>query len=326
MTRLGLIGAGNFGQRHMANARKVDGVQIAAVCDVNAQQAERVGASVGAAVYTDYVRMLEGEKLDAILICVPPFVRGEMELKAIEMGLPFFVEKPLDVGIEKAERVAAALERKPVITAVGFHLRQSDAVKQAREIIGDRTIGMVLGKYMVGFPPVPWFRKRELSGGQLVEQTIHFFDLARHLVGEVTEVYAQSALRIMTDVEGIDVPDVGTVTLKFASGAIGNISNSCVFSPADMGLHIYVRGQVIEIGETATALGNGTLRVHGRDKTTEYRYVTNGHAREMEVFIQAVRTGDPSGILSPYADALKTQRLLHAANLSAASGEPVKLG
>jgi myo-inositol 2-dehydrogenase / D-chiro-inositol 1-dehydrogenase len=68
----------------------------------------------------------------------------------------------------------------------------------------------------------------EQSGGQFVEQTTHIFDLARYLAGDVAEVYANAAVRLLGEVESFNVTDVGAANLKFAGGAIGTIHNTCL--------------------------------------------------------------------------------------------------
>ncbi|MGH2367058.1 MAG: Gfo/Idh/MocA family protein, partial [Chloroflexota bacterium] len=250
-------------------------------------------------------------------ICVPPFAHRGQELRATELGIPFLVEKPLGIDEEYPERVAAAVAAKGLITAVGYHWRYFESAAQARAIIGGRPIGLALGYWLDVMPPVLWWRQQHLSGGQFLEQTTHVVDLARYLVGEVTEVYAQMATRVLGDVEHLTVPDVGTVTMKFASGTVGTISNACIGAPGPIALHLYLQDQTLEIG--------GHLKVTSREKTEEYRYTSNAYLREDEVFLDAVRAGDASGIRSPYADALKTHRVCAAANRSAQTGQPVRL-
>ena len=80
-----------------------------------------------------------------------------------------------------------------------------------------------MGYWMGGFPGVLWWRRMEQSGGQMVEQTTHIFDLARYLCGEVQEVYAVYANRGQKQIPEYNIYDVGTATLRFASGVVGTI-------------------------------------------------------------------------------------------------------
>ena len=317
-TRIGFIGVGGIARQHLDNLRRIGGAQVVAVCDVDGPRAEQVAGEWGARAYTRHEALLEQEALDALYVCVPPFAHTGQELLAVERGIPFLVEKPLDTGTEYAERVAAAVAARGLITCVGYHWRYFESVARARELIAGRPIAMALGYWLDTLPGAPWWRQQHLSGGQFLEQTTHVVDLARHLVGEIVEVYAQMATRVLDDVEHLTVPDVGTVAVKFAGGAIGTISNACIGAPGPIGLHLYLKDQTLEVG--------GDLQVASRDRTEQFRYFSNAYLAEDEAFLHAVRTGDASRIRSPYADALKTQRVCAAANESARTGQPIRLG
>ena len=317
MTRIGFIGVGGIAQEHLKNLRQIEGARVVAACDVNPEPAERVAGEWGARPYADFRTMLDEEHLDALYVCVPPFAHQGQELLAVERGIPFLVEKPIDTGTDYAERVAAAVAAKGLITAVGYHWRYFASVAKAREVMGDRPVGMALGYWMDTMPPPLWWRQKQLSGGQLVEQTTHVVDLARYLVGEITEVYAQMATRVLGDVEQFTVPDVGTATVRFAGGAVGAFSNSCIGAPGPIALHLYLKDLTLEIG--------GHLTVRTPDGAEEFRDYPNAYLAEDEAFLHAVRSGDASRIRSPYAEALETQRVTAAANRSAETGLPVRL-
>jgi predicted dehydrogenase len=125
------------------------------------------------------------------------------------------------------------------------------------------------------------------------------------------------ATRVLGDVDQFTVPDVGTVTVRFAGGAVGTFSNACIGAPGPIALHLYLKDLTLEIG--------GHLTVRARDGVQEFRDAPNAYLAEDEAFLYAVRSGDASGIRSPYAEALKTQRVTAAANRSAETGQPVRL-
>jgi predicted dehydrogenase len=191
---------------------------------------------------------------------------------------------------------------------------------EAKRLLAESRTGMALGYWMGGMPMVPWWRVMKGSGGQFVEQTTHIVDLLRCLCGEVTEVYAAYALQVMDrQVEGTDVPDVGTVTFKLASGAVATISNTCLLPVGHhVGLDVYTDRGVLEIR------GN-ELRDIAKSETRTVRNVSNPYYVEDEAFVHALRTGDSSRILSDYADALRTHEVTIAANESALSGKPISI-
>jgi predicted dehydrogenase len=107
---------------------------------------------------------------------------------------------------------------------------------------------MVMGYWMGGLPGAYWWRRLEMSGGQIVEQTTHIFDLARYLVGDIVRVSAATALRALHDVPDLNVPDVGVVNVWFANGAIDCIANTCMLKLGyTTGLHILTPDLITEI-------------------------------------------------------------------------------
>ncbi|MFD0712028.1 Gfo/Idh/MocA family protein [Paenibacillus sp. GCM10027626] len=318
---IGMIGNGGFSKKHAQQLSAMDGVKVSAICGSSKEKAERMAQDYSdARGYDSVEQMLDDRKLDAVYICVPPFAHGEIELALAKREIPFLVEKPLGVDLETPTAVLKQVESKGLLTSVGYHFRYMDGTQRAKAMLQEQTVGMALGYWLGGMPGVYWWRKADGSGGQFVEQTTHIIDMLRYLLGEVTEVYAAYGQRSMHEkAEGVSVPDVGTVTLKLASGAVATISNSCML-PVDhwAGLHVYTDGGVLEISSSG-------LKDIAAGRTTEYNNSSDPYASENEAFIHALRTGDSSRILSSYADAWRSQQIAVAANHSAAIGQPVRI-
>ncbi len=316
--KVGFVGAGGIANAHMNALQVVEDVQIAAVCDIDRDRAHSAAARFVAKAYDDHREMLDSEKLDALYVCMPPFAHEDQELIAASKGVHLFVEKPVAVTLDKAREIREAIREHKIISAVGYHWRYQSNTDRAREILQGRQIGMVLGYWMGGFPGVAWWRRMEQSGGQMVEQTTHIFDLARYLCGDVTEVFAAYANRSSKDIPEFNIHDVGTATLKFASGAIGCMSNTCLLSvPYTVGLHVVARDVAVEI--------HGDLRVVEPGHTEIFTGGVNAMQEENRAFIDAVRTGNTGGIRSTYDDAVKTLAVTLACNESARTGSPVKV-
>lgn len=317
--RIGFIGSGGIANAHMNVLQGTEDVSLAAFADPQVERAENAAARFDGTAYSDYREMLEKETLDAVYVCVPPFAHEDQEIIAARKGLHLFIEKPIALSMAKACEIKKAIDDAGVIACVGYHWRYNGTTQQARELLDDLPVGMVLGYWMGGMPGVPWWRVMAGSGGQMVEQTTHIFDLARYLAGDVTEVYAAYATRCLEEVPNFDVSDVGTATLKFAGGAVGTVSNTCILGQGyTVGLHIAAKDLVLEID-------GGNLRVLRPGKTEIIANNVNAFQAEDQTFIHAVRTGDTSGIRSTYEDAMKTLAVTLAANESARTGVPVKL-
>lgn len=320
--KLGFIGTGGIANHHVGNLVQIDGVSLTAFYDVDLGRAQKAASEHhGAKAYAKLEDMLDDNKLDGVYICVPPLAHGDAERQVIERAIPFLVEKPLGIDRDTPAAISQAVKAKKLITSVGYHWRYSEATILAKKLLADRTPGMALGYWMGGMPMVPWWRVQAGSGGQFVEQTTHIVDLLRYLCGEVKEVYAAYALQVMGEkVEGTDVPDVGTVTLKLANGMVATISNTCMMPVGHhVGLDIYTDKGVLEVrGNSLKEIAAEGIQTHTN--------VLQPTAAEDEAFIHALRTGDASRILSDYEDSLRTHEITIAANESAVSGKPVLLG
>lgn len=316
--RVGFIGAGGIAHAHMNTLQILDDVQIVAVADIDRERAESAAGRFVAKAYSDYRAMLESEVLDALYVCVPPFAHEDQELLAAERGIHLFVEKPVAADLDRARRVRDAVENQGIVTAVGYHWRYQSNTDRAREILEGRTIGMVLGYWMGGFPQVDWWRRMDLSGGQMVEQTTHIFDLARYLCGDVREVYAAYSNRDSQSIPDFSIHDVGTATLRFESGVVGTISNTCLLNvPYTVGLHVISRDLVLEI--------HGDLKVIEPGHTETFTGGVNSMLEENRAFIDAVRSGDAREVRSTYGDAVKTLATTLACNESARTGQLVEV-
>jgi predicted dehydrogenase len=317
-TRIGFVGAGIIANRHLGDLLGFEDVQVTAIADPLLERAQELAQRAGAQAYDSFARMLDAEQLDALYICVPPFAHGAPEAAAIERGLPFFVEKPLAVDGATAEQIAAGVAARDLVTAVGYHWRYLDITEQAQELLARNPARLALGYWLDSTPPPAWWRKEAQSGGQMVEQTTHIFDLARLLVGEVASVYAAGSRTDRAAFPDSDVLDVSTATLRFASGAVGTMASTCVLNwPHRIGLHLFCEGMAIEMSEFELMVDVG----RGRPVT---RAEGDPFVREDRAFVDAAQ-GKPNKIRASYGEALRTHRLTTAAAQSAREQREVAL-
>lgn len=316
--KVGFIGAGGIAARHLGVLSGFDDVRVTALADVDADRALDLARPLGAQGYGDWRRMLDVEALDALWICVPPFAHGEPEHAAIARGLPFFVEKPLSQTLDVAEEIARAVEAAGLVTAVGYHWRYMETVDRARGVLAERPARLITGYWLDSTPPVGWWGRQAQSGGQMVEQTTHIFDLARWLVGEVEDVYAAGGRTPREAWPDVDIAETTTATVTFESGAVGALSSSCLLGwKHRVGLHLFGDDLAMEIDE-------GGVGIYGAPGTIEQRAGGDPVVAEDRDFLDAVR-GAEDRIRSPYAEALRTHRVTMAANRSLETGRPVRL-
>ncbi|WP_229402014.1 Gfo/Idh/MocA family protein [Micromonospora okii] len=315
--RVGLVGAGGVAQRHARVLDGFDDVEIVGVTDVARDAAQRLADAHGGRAFADVDELLAAGP-DAVYVCVPPFAHGPVEEAIVAAGVPMFVEKPVAVDLDTAERIADLVARRGLLTGVGHHWRYLHVVAEARELLAGRPVRMVGGAWLDKVPPVAWWARRDRSGGPVVEQAAHVLDLMRALVGEVTEVsaYGDGA---PPPVDGADIDSVTTAALRFAGGAVGTLSAACVLGwKHRAGLEILADGLALRLAEDGLTI---------RDADGERHLPADPDGARTAVdraFVDAVR-GVGDDVRVPYAEALRTQRLALAIAESARTGRPVSL-
>ena len=319
--KVGFVGCGGIGNYHFGHFEKIEDAQITAVCDLLDERVQKAAERFGATPYKDYREMLAKEKLDAVYVCVEPCAHDGMELLAIEHGCHLFVEKPVALSLEYARQVQAGLEAKGLIGAAGFQDRYLDIAPRMKAWVEMQEVGFFNGYWVGGMPGVWWWRNRATSGGQAVEQTIHTFDMARYLFGEVVCVQAMGRRGIMTDVEDSDTEDASGVTMTFENGIIGTIYSGCFAQFAGKnGIDIFAKGGRLEYTERAG------FRVLEPNLTIDAKTGNDYGQEEDDVFIDAILADDASEVISTYAEAVKSLEVVLAANESMdLGGELVRL-
>jgi predicted dehydrogenase len=320
--RIGFIGCGGIARAHMMRLTKIEGVKFSGMCDTNETSAKECASIYGGNVYTDFKTMLENEKIDACFICVPPFAHIGQEEECIERNIPFFVEKPIHLNYEKAEEIAEKIESKKLITSVGYVLRYFDIIEQLKNSVEKEKIGIVRGRYYGEVPAGGkklWLIKKDMSGGQLIEQATHTVDLMRYFCGDVEELYAYKFEGINNKIyNDYDVEDGLTMVMKFKNGVIGNLTCTWLWKGYESDIEI--------VGKEVIFYYKGiSIEIIKGDRNEKYISNIDPMYEEDLAFIKSIRENNPLYIKSNYQDALKTLKITLKAHEAIQKKQPVKL-
>jgi len=324
---LGFVGCGGIAKAHMKALAQDPNVEIKAFTDVVPTRAEEVAKDYGAPsaqVFAEARIMFEKISLDAVYFCLPPFAHGA-ELEAVRREIPFFVEKPIDLFLDRAVKIANAVEKKKLLTSVGYMNRYRKGVNKVRQILEEDPAILILGGWVGGAPTgETWWIYKEKSGGQFHEQVTHTVDLARYLCGEITEVYALSARGLNRGTpKNYNLEDASVVNMRFANGGVGNLWASCSSNGGGGGINLSI------YANQNTALFTGwehSLRLIRKEAAPEdIPGEQDIFGIEDAVFVQAVQKGDFSMIMCPYSEGLGTLRATLAANMSMETGKPITI-
>jgi len=317
--RLAVVGVGGMGKGHVEHLRELPGADLLAVVDLDLERAKRVQTDFGIPrAYSDFEKMMDQEKPEAVFVCTPPFAHLPPVRAVAERGINVFVEKPLDCDVDRAKEMVRICRKAGITTQMGYHWRFNEGRVEARDLLLRKggSIGLFEGKWWGGIYNVPWWIRREMSGGQITEQTTHIFDQARWLVGEVDSVQALLATRMNTMIEGYDIEDVSATLLKFKSGAVGVVTSTNASVRGEVGVKVVAEKLVYADYADRVELG-------WKDHAAVFRGSRNAYLAEEEAFISAAREGRASAV--DLEEGLRSVELSLAAIKSSDEGRPVRL-
>ncbi|MDF2686265.1 MAG: oxidoreductase domain protein [Clostridia bacterium] len=321
--KIAVVGCGGISNWHLSHTINFEDVEFVGFCDLIPERADAMVAKTGMGKrYDNYVQMLDEAQPEALYICVPPHAHGELEFEAIKRGIHFLVEKPMALDMALAYKINEAVAKAGIITAVGFQDRYLDVVAQTKEYLKDRKIGLVYGAWVGGVPMVPWWRKYETSGGQIVEQNIHLYDGLRYIIGEPDRVYCSAGKGLVTGIEGYNVDDYSSAVITFKNGVVATMFTACYTGEGvgmQNGLSFVTTDARIEYNL------RHSVKLITRNGVEEIKSSVDQGITEDRTFINAVKTNNATIIRSPYSDAIKSLAFTMACNESIKTGKEIKL-
>ena len=328
---VGIIGTGRIGRLHAENLMyRLPKAELLAVSDIYVEAAQEVAASLGvAAAYEDHRRILEDDRIDAVLICSSTDTHAQIIEDAAGAGKQIFCEKPIALDLAKIDRALVAVEQADVKLMVGFNRRFDPNFRRVHDVVAAGDVGEPhLLRITSRDPAPPPLAYVKVSGGIFLDMTIHDFDMARFLIGsEVEQVYA--AGNVLVDPKIGEAGDIDTtlITLHFANGVLGAIDNSrqAVYG-YDQRVEVFGSGGVVTADNAypnTVAIGD-TQRVH-RDLPLNFfieRY-TESYVAEIQAFVDCVVNDTPPPVTG--VDGRIPVVMGYAAQKSYQEGRPVKL-
>lgn len=320
--RVVVVGPGFIAQRHLEVLGREPGVELVGILGRREGPAEGDAARFGGRPYHDLARMLDAERPDAAWLCVPPDQHGALELALVERGIHLFVEKPLAADLETPIRIAEAVAAKGVIAGVAYHWRAMDTLREVEDVIAANPVKLLTGHWHDSLPGPAWWQDERRGGGQIVEQATHLVDLSRRLLGEATVVAATADRHDHPDHPEMTVPDVSTAILRYDAGPVGAFTATCILGGTsaqevrlfadDLAITIRQQGVLYEDARTKAVTATDGFTGSRLWGVTATRYVPTGNdpfLDEDRAFLDAVRHGDASRLISSYEDAVRTHRL-----------------
>lgn len=346
--RIGLVGAGNIANAHLKAYKKLDNVEIAAICDINADRMKETADIFGIEKrYVSETEMLAAEQLDAADVCVWNCNHAKCTIEALDAGLHVLCEKPMAMNVQEAEDMLAAAKRNDRLLMIGFVLRFDPESLITKDFIDNGYLGDIYyskATYLRRHgSPGGWFSNKKLSGGgPVIDLGVHVIDLTRCLMGNpkpltvtaVTSDKLKDRKYLKTDVgwkpkdakpdDIFNVEDFATAMIRYEGGKTTLLETSYSLNGeektekqffGDKG-GIKIDGQGMKIFTEM----NGYL-ADVTPKTENYKFSTDMFEAEMAHFADCIQNG--TKCIAPAEDGVMIMKILDAIYESAKTGHEV---
>ena len=355
MLRFAVVGAGTIGHHHAKVISELEDAELTVVVDTTEGAAQELADSHGAVPVVNLDEALARDDVDVVAICTPSGMHADQGASALEAGKHVVVEKPVDVSLDAARRLADAEARSPGLATVISQHRFDPSSTAVCEAVRGGMLGVVTS----GVASVSWWRSQTYydsggwrgtwlldGGGSLMNQSIHRLDLLVWMMGRPVEVTAYTACLALV---GIEVEDTLVATVRFESGALGVVHATTAAYPgltARLQIHgskgsavidddelTYFHAEGLAGGPGAPAYGNGNsgngaslLLPDSADGThptagSDPAALSSAPRRQSVDFIDAIRSGRTPSVT--VGDACATLAVVLAIYRSAAEGRPV---
>jgi predicted dehydrogenase len=148
--KLGVIGAGWYGNVDAKAALKAGGAQIAAICDVDRDHLDKSAAALEKLqgkrprTFKLYQDLLAAGGFDALIIATPPHWHALQFIAALENGLDVYCEKPISYDVREGRAMVDAARRHGRVVQIGFQRRQSKVFQEVKRFIDSGQAGRIV--------------------------------------------------------------------------------------------------------------------------------------------------------------------------------------
>jgi len=342
----GIIGAGFIGEYHAQAIQALPNARLVAACSRTEAKVKAFAEKFGCEAYTDFREMLKRDDIDVVTIATPSGSHMEPAVAAAEAGKHAIVEKPIEITLERIDRILEAHDKAGTVVGGIFNGRFTETARLFRKAVEDGRFG----RLTFGMAYGPWWRDQEYydkggwkgtwqydGGGALMNQGIHTIDLLQWLMGPVQTVQAFTAILAH---ERIEVEDTGAAAVQFKNGALGTIACTTSMWPGHF--------RIVEVSGTDGTVAMADSRFffwQFRNETDEDERIrrefvsfpavsvgasdpgagltAEGHRANFAEFLQALDEGRPPLISGQ--EARKSVEIILAVYESARKRQPVDL-
>jgi UDP-N-acetyl-2-amino-2-deoxyglucuronate dehydrogenase len=340
----GIVGIGMIAEFHAQAIAQTNGGRVVAVASRDAAKAGAFAGKHGvAAAMTDVAELVARPDVNVVCVTTPSGAHLEPALAAICAGKHVVIEKPLEITLDRVDRILRAADAAHVIVAPIFQARFGEGARMLKAALEAGRFGRLVlaSAYVKWHRPASYYTgwKGTLSldgGGAVINQAIHAVDQLQWLAGMPAQVFAFKTRRVHT---GIEAEDTAVAALRFHDGALGTIEASTALWPGwsrrieiggELGSAVLEDDRVVkwDFREARPAddaiRASGLANVLGSGASNPAAISTEGHRRQFQDLIEAIRSGRAPALDG--REGRKAVALVRALYESAERGTAINLG
>jgi UDP-N-acetyl-2-amino-2-deoxyglucuronate dehydrogenase len=315
MPGFAIVGCGMIASFHLKALAEIEGARVVAVVDKVPAALERFKDKhqLSCPLYTELAPALRNPEVDIVIVSTPSGAHMEPAVAAANAGKHVVVEKPLEVTLERCDRIIDSCDRNRVKLCTIFPSRFADANRTLKAAVDAGRFG----RLTLGETTCKWWRTQQYydqggwrgtmaldGGGALMNQAIHNVDLLLWMMGPATHVSGFTALLAH---ERIEVEDTAVGCLRFAGGALGVILATTSVHPGfpktiaihgDRGSAVIEQEDVLvwtftpELPEDKAVRDRFAQKVGASGGSSDPSAISHmGHALQLRDFVQAIQAG-----------------------------------
>ena len=299
--KVGVVGIGHLGSIHARIYSQLQGAQLVAVCDTQADRARAAARQHRCEALTDFRELLK--RVDAVSVAVPTQQHFPVARESLALGVHTLIEKPITTTVEEADQLLKLVGKDGPILQVGHVERYNAALRRVQDSLSDPRF--------VEVHRLAPFQPRGTEVGVVLDLMIHDIDLLLGLIRKPVRRVDAVGVKVLTPFE-----DIANAQVTFESGAVANLTASRISRDAMRKFRIFQADTYISMDLMKQAV---EIYRHKDGKISNERLAITGEEplkAELSAFLDSIRHNRPPPVSGREARdvlalALEVTRLVH---------------
>jgi predicted dehydrogenase len=324
MLKIALIGAGKMGISHLSILGAHPDVEIVGVCDTSKIVSDVLEKYSGFSCYTDYIKMVDATKPDAVFVAVPTKFHYKMVKDLLDRNIHVFSEKPFCLNPTESNELFLLAKSKGLINQVGYHNKFVGTFQEVKKImkggfIGEpqHFLGEAYGPVVIKKKSETWRSDPNEGGGCLMDYASHVIDLINDILSPINtckgamlkSIYSKQVDDAVYALVGIESGTTGVISVNWSDETYRKMSTSVTI--------IGSKGKIVSDANELKVYFKSDEHPEGYSKGWNVKYVTDlteevnfylrgeEYSSQIDYFVKAVQGVVPNSI-NTFESAWKT--------------------